>query len=39
VRDASVDRLVTAIFATVCVSVTAAWAALLVRGAVWLISY
>jgi hypothetical protein len=35
--DAIMDRLVTAIFATVCVSVTAAWCALLVRGALWLV--
>jgi hypothetical protein len=31
------DRLTTAIFMTVCVSMTAAWGALLVRGAIWLI--
>ena len=30
------DRLVTAIFTTVCVSVTAAWGALIVWGAIWL---
>jgi hypothetical protein len=31
------DRLIKALIATFCVSVTAAWSALLLRGAVWLV--